>query len=280
MEKLDESDIRACGAYLPLGRAGLAGGMVETQSGTGLGSGTLDQVENGTGLACGTLGQTENDTGLASGALEPEDSTGPASATLVEGSDDAALDFLEPAVEAGFGGVLPETGETASGESVTNEPNCHEDVKSSNYTTHIGITTNSDVDSGLDKGEIDHDFDGGVTDGGAECGEGFEVPRPHTPAVGEPNTTDCGDSFPVRRPPTPGVGEPNTTDCGDSFPVRRPPTAACGGTSPSRGEEELLAIETVKRQARAGPMADAIRDLLASSPEAMEVLKPFLPRGP
>ena len=65
MEKLDESDIRACGGYLPLGRAGLAGGMVETENGTGLGSGTLDQVENGTGLACGTLGQTENDTGLA-----------------------------------------------------------------------------------------------------------------------------------------------------------------------------------------------------------------------
>ncbi len=43
------------------------------------------------------------------------------------------------------------------------------------------------------------------------------------------------------------------------------------------GEEELLAIETVKRQARAGPMAEAIRDLMASSPEAMEVLKAFLP---
>ena len=41
-----------------------------------------------------------------------------------------------------------------------------------------------------------------------------------------------------------------------------------------------LAIETVKRQARAGPMAEAIRDLMASSPEAMDVLKPFLPRGP
>ena len=41
--------------------------------------------------------------------------------------------------------------------------------------------------------------------------------------------------------------------------------------------QEQLAIETVKRQARAGPMADAIRDLLSSSPEAMEVLKPFLP---
>jgi hypothetical protein len=41
-----------------------------------------------------------------------------------------------------------------------------------------------------------------------------------------------------------------------------------------------LAIETVKRQARAGPMADLIRDLMASSPEAMEVLKAFLPRAP
>jgi hypothetical protein len=59
--------------------------------------------------------------------------------------------------------------------------------------------------------------------------------------------------------------------------TRRPPTAAFGGTSPTGGEEELLAIETVKRQARAGPMAEAIRDLLASSPEAMDVLKAFLP---
>ena len=38
-----------------------------------------------------------------------------------------------------------------------------------------------------------------------------------------------------------------------------------------------LAIETVKRQARAGPMAESIRDLLASSPEAMEILGAFLP---
>ena len=36
-----------------------------------------------------------------------------------------------------------------------------------------------------------------------------------------------------------------------------------------------LAIETVKRQARAGPMAESIRDLMASSPEAMELLKEF-----
>ena len=48
------------------------------------------------------------------------------------------------------------------------------------------------------------------------------------------------------------------------------------------GAEELqlqaqLAIETVKRQARAGPMAEAIRDLLACSPEAMEILEAFIP---
>jgi hypothetical protein len=50
--------------------------------------------------------------------------------------------------DAGFSGALPETGETASGESVTNEANCHEEVKSSNYITSIGLTTNSGVDSG------------------------------------------------------------------------------------------------------------------------------------
>ena len=139
-------------------------------------------------------------------------------------------------MDAGLGGISHETGETANGESVTNEPNFDENVTSSNFFTDIGITTNSDVGSGLDKGGIERNFDG--------------------------DETDCGDDF------------------GEGFHVRRPPTAACGGTSPTGGEEELLAIETVKRQARAGPMADAIRDLLASSPEAMEVLKPFLPRGP
>jgi hypothetical protein len=54
--------------------------------------------------------------------------------------------------------------------------------------------------------------------------------------------------------------------------MNRPQKIAATG-----GEEELLAIESVMRQARAGPMAEAIRDLMASSPEAMEVLKPFLP---
>ena len=54
MEELDESDIRACGGFLPLGRTGLASGTLETENGTGLGSGTL-QTENGTGLAGGTL---------------------------------------------------------------------------------------------------------------------------------------------------------------------------------------------------------------------------------
>jgi hypothetical protein len=94
MAELDESDIRACGGYLPLGRAGVASGTLgETEDGTGLGSGTLDQAENGTGLAGGTLSQTEDRTGLAS-------------ATRVEGSDDAARDFLEPDVDAGGDDLL------------------------------------------------------------------------------------------------------------------------------------------------------------------------------
>ena len=82
-EELDESDIRACGGFLPLGRTGLASGTLETENGTGLASGTLGQTENGTGLAGGTLGQTENGTGLAGGTLsQTEDRTGLASGTL------------------------------------------------------------------------------------------------------------------------------------------------------------------------------------------------------
>ena len=136
LEELDESDIRACGGFLPLGRTGLASGTLETENGSGLDSGT--RVE--------------------------------------EGSD----------VDAGLGRVLPETGETASGESVTNEANFNEDVNSSNGFTDIGITTNSGVDSGLDKGGIDGDFDGGET----ECGAAFRVRRPPTAA--------CGGTSPTR----------------------------------------------------------------------------------
>ncbi len=115
-------------------------------------------------------------------------------------------------------------------------------------------------------------------------------------------TADCDETLRTRRPPTAACGGTSPTggevglgaeagngsaDCGETLRTRRPPTAAVGGTSPTRGEDDelrelqaQLAIETVKRQARAGPMAEAIRDLMASSPEAMEVLKAFIPRGP
>jgi hypothetical protein len=58
-EDLDDSDIRACGGFLPLGRTGLAGG---------------------------TLGQTENGAGLAGGTLETEDRADRACGTLIESS--------------------------------------------------------------------------------------------------------------------------------------------------------------------------------------------------
>ena len=118
-------------------------------------------------------------TGLASGTLETENESGLDSGTRVEEGSD---------VDAGLGRVLPETGETASGESVTNEANFNENVNSSNGFTDIGITTNSGVDSGLDKGGIDGDFDGGET----ECGAAFRVAlaphrrlRRHLPHKGE-----------------------------------------------------------------------------------------------
>jgi hypothetical protein len=149
-----------------------------------------------------------------------------------------------------------------------------------------------------------------VEDSRLESGSTFRTRRPPTAACGGTSPTggevgvgaeagngsaDCGEGFRTRRPPTAACGGTSTTggevgvgaeagngsaDCGEAVRTRRPPTAACGGTSTTGGEEELLAVETVKRQARAGPMADAIRDLLASSPEAMEVLKPFLPGSP
>ena len=57
MEELDESDIRACGGFLPLGRTGLA-------------SGTPGQTENGSGLAGGTVRKARTST-LGSGATWP-----------------------------------------------------------------------------------------------------------------------------------------------------------------------------------------------------------------
>ncbi len=439
--QLDESDIRACGGFLPVGRTGLASATLETEDRTGLAGGTLGQTEDATGLAGGTLDQAENGTEWTCGALM-ESSAG---AVDVGGDDrlgEAVIADCGEAVRvrrpptAACGGTSPtSSGEGAGDESVTNEPEPDEEVKSSNYITHIGITTNSGVGSGLDKRGIDGDFDGG---------ELVRMRRPPTAACGgtsptggegmtnEPEIdeevkssnyityigittnsgvdsgldkggidgdfdggeTDCGEAFRECRPPTAACGgtsrasgdgasgesvtnEPESdeevqssnyianigitansgvdsgldkggidsdfdggkTDCGEAFRECRPPTAACGGTSPTRGEgkqrsvgevaptqsvgargienstsesgetsdapragtadcgdapsasgedeeaelrelQAQLAIETVKRQARAGPMADAIKDLLASSPEAMEVLKPFLPRGP
>ena len=176
---------------------------------------------------------------------------------------------------------------------------------SSNYITHIGITTNSGVDSGLDKGEIDRDFDGGETDGDGDCGEAVRVRRPPTAACGGTSPTrvevkrSVGEAAPTQSVGARGIeksgserGEtsaragPLTPNAVSPFARVSPPPPPAAAPPPPRGEEELrelqaqLAIETVKRQARAGPMAEAIRDLMASSPEAIEFLKEFLPRGP
>ena len=182
---------------------------------------------------------------------------------------------------------------------MTNEPERGEEVKSSNYITHIGITTHSGVDSGLDKGGIDDDFDGGETVDDADCGEALRTARP--PAVGGETAGDGGRRLGAvvttqsvgEAAPTQSVGargiDNSSSERDETFRTRQPPTAACGDAASASGEDEeaelrelqaQLAIETVKRQARAGPMAEAIKDLLASSPEAIELLKPFLPRGP
>jgi hypothetical protein len=272
MAELDESDIRACGGYLPLGRAGLDGGTLgETENGTALGSGT--RVEEGSDVDAGgddlLRGVVIADCGEAFPARRP-----PTSA---------------------FGGTSPTRGEGAGGESVTNEANFDENVNSSNCFTGIGITTNSGVDSGLDKGGIDHDFDGGETDGDDDFGEGFRVCRPPTaacggtsPTRGEGKRRSVGEAAPTQSVGARGI-ENSTSESGETSDAPRAGTADCGDAPSASGEDEeaelrelqaQLAIETVKRQARAGPMAEAIRDLMASSPEAMDVLKAFLPPAP
>ncbi len=267
--ELDESDIRACGGFLPLGRTGLA-------------SGTLDS-EDRTGLA----GRTVMGNSAGAGDVGGDDRLGEA---VIADCGEAVRVRRPPT--AACGGTSPtSSGEGAGDESVTNEPEIDEKVKSSNCITYIGITTNSGVDSGLDKGGIDGDFDGGETD----CGEAFRECRPPTAA--------CGGTSPTRREgkrrsvgeaaPTQSVGargiENSTSESGGTSDAPRAGTADCGDAASASGEDEeaelrelqaQLAIETVKRQARAGPMAEAIRDLMASSPEAMDVLKAFLPRAP
>ena len=52
-EDLDDSDIRACGGFLPLGRTGLASGTLDSEERAGLAGGTLCHTEIGAGLAGG-----------------------------------------------------------------------------------------------------------------------------------------------------------------------------------------------------------------------------------
>ncbi len=141
----------------------------------------------------------------------------------------------------------------------------------------------SGVDSGLDNVADLLGAGGGEEDeiGDLEIHEedrvGVEATGEDVPRLGAGQTTrSVGEAVPKRSLGTRRSEDPRSQS-GRNSRTRRPPTAAFGGTSPTGGEEELLAIETVKRQARAGPMAEAIRDLLASSPEAMDVLKAFLP---
>ncbi len=204
---------------------------------------------------------------------------------------------------AACGGTCP-----TSGEKFTNEPELHEDVIRTQAQEIVEVTADSGIESGLDNvadmlgaGGREEDAIGDPeldeADRVGDEATGDDGRRPvagrTTRSVGEAvpkrsfgarrvedSRSESGSTFRTPRPPD--------ADRGESVRARRPPTAALGGTSPTTGpargeDDELrelqaqLAVETVKRQARAGPMAEAIRDLMASSPEAMEILKAFLP---
>ncbi len=258
-QKLDASDIRACGGFLPLGRTGLASGTLTERS-----AGAADVVEGDT--ACGE--------------------------TSVSADPSAAC------------GTSPAIG----GESFTNEPELHEDVIYSQTQESVEVAADSGVDSGLDKvadllgaGGREHEadveypeFDVGLMPG-VSCQLSVISCRELLPATGEDvprlaagqTTRSVGEDVPTRSVATRRVETPRS-GCEGSVSADAA-TADCGESASASEEAEeaelrelqaKLAIETVKRQARAGPMAEAIRDLMASSPEAMEVLKPFLPRAP
>ncbi len=195
--------------------------------------------------------------------------------------------FVSADPSAACGGTSPPIGE----ESFTNEPELHEDVIPPQDQEIVEVTADSGVDSGLDKvadmlgaggreeDEIgDSEFDDADRVGDAATGD-------YAPSLDVGQTTrSVGEAVSTRSVAT-RRGE-NPRSGGEDF-VSADPAADCDGTSGTREEDDelrelqaQLAIETVKRQARAGPMADAIRDLLASSPEAMELLRPFIPRAP
>ena len=90
----------------------------------------------------------------ACGGFLPARVTGLASGTL-ESPASAAPDCVESAVDTAIGGESAVTKEAASDESVTNEPNFHVDVVSSQTQCLVEITTDFGVDSGLDKGQTD-----------------------------------------------------------------------------------------------------------------------------
>ena len=376
--ELDESDIRACGGFLPVGRTGLASGTLEMENGTGLGGGTLGQAEARTGLASANFVHGSDDAARdlervceVVGGPSPRPSPGGRGSSLVppvvavvapaacservcefvggpsprpspggRGSSlvppvvavvaPAAVDaecagtlLVESAVDAGFGGISPATGETASCESVTNEPELCEDVICSKPQKIVEVTADSGDDSGLDRTRLEPGVRGQLSvvrcrellpatgDGVASLGAGETTqsaggnvtmrsigtrtganPRSGGEEfVSADPSADCGGAAATGGESDFAGGRSNagSADCGEAFRVSRPPSAA-GGTSSASEEDEdeaelrelqaQLAIETVKRQARAGPMAEAIRDLMASSPEAMELLKEFLPRAP
>jgi hypothetical protein len=248
IEELDESDIRACGGFLPLGRTGLASATLETEHGSGLASGALE-AENRTSLDSATL-EMASGAGLAGGTRMEEDS----------------------GVDAGLGGNSPKTGETANGESVTNEPNFYENVNSSNLFTDIGITTNSGVDSGLDKGGIERNFDGGETDGG----EALRTPRP--PAVGGEAAGDggrrlgagvatrsVGKAAPAQSVGARGIENPMFGG-GEAVRMRQPPTENVGGASPP--SQRFFAVglfDYRKRKSSSNPYSHGTRGSTCSA---------------
>ncbi len=261
---LDASDIRACGGFLPARHAGLASGTVtDTAAGATVAGGRPNAA--GGAADCGEI------------------------AVIADPS-------------AACGGTCQPSGE----ESFTNEPEIYEDVIRSQDQESVEVAADSGVDSGLDKvadlvgaggreaPEIgDPEFDAGLMPA-VSCQSSVVSCRELLSATdgdgrglgaGQP-TRSVGETAPTQSVGARGI-ENSTSERGGTSHTRRAAAAGACGEADSASEEteeaELrklqaqLAIETVKRQARAGPMAEAIRDLMASSPEAMEILKAFLP---
>jgi hypothetical protein len=258
--KVDAADVLACQGFLP-------GRLTD-----GLNSGLGDEGREGAAEIddCGATSALGGDPSAAVGGISPsrgeevvDDCGGISSVRIDQSVAEGGTALVGRDPSAAVGGTSPPRGEEANGAEIcaelTNEANADHDLVGPEIEAESEVTANSDARSGLDKLQTKPPR----VDSEAENAEGipgleFEDERVKTvEAGGEGNEISEWRMMAVSKK---GLDDEEPEEL--------------------QALEEQLAMETVKRAARAGPMAETVTGLLGSSPEAMEILRPFLPRAP